>query len=340
TGDLVRWGSGGALEYLGRADDQVKLRGFRIELGEIESVLVSHPAVAQAAVLVREDRPGDKRLVAYTVPGGDTVPDADTGALRRHLAATLPEYMVPSAFVTVDSLPLTPNGKLDRKALPAPEVRAGEPGRAPATAQEALLCRLFAEILGLDAPAGADDSFFELGGHSLLGTRLISRIRTEADVELPIRSLFETPTPAGLAPLLGDARPARRALSRIPRPEHLPVSYAQQRLWFLSRLDTAEAATYNLPVAVRLTGVLDPAALAAALHDVVGRHEALRTVFREVDGSPVQVVLDGAVPRLDTVEVGEKDLRAALGATAARGFDISTDLPLRATLFRVAEQEH
>ncbi|QEU88460.1 non-ribosomal peptide synthase/polyketide synthase [Streptomyces viridosporus] len=340
TGDLVRWGSDGALEYLGRADHQVKLRGFRIELGEIESVLVSHPDVAQAAVLVREDRPGDKRLVAYTVPADTPAPDTDGGALRRHLAAALPEYMVPSAFVTLDALPLTPNGKLDRKALPAPEVQTGEPGRAPATAQEALLCRLFGEVLGLDAPAGADDSFFELGGHSLLGTRLISRIRGEVDVELPIRALFETPTPAGLARLLGDARPARRALSRVPRPEHLPLSYAQQRLWFLSRLDGAEAATYNLPVAVRLTGVLDPAALAAALHDVVGRHEVLRTVFREVDGSPVQVVLDGAVPRLDLVEVDEKDLRTALGATAARGFDLATDLPLRATLFRAGEREH
>ncbi|WP_461089341.1 amino acid adenylation domain-containing protein [Streptomyces incanus] len=346
TGDLVRWDSDGALEYLGRADDQVKLRGFRIELGEIESVLVSHPAVAQAAVLVREDRPGDKRLVAYTVPDAtpapdtNTAPEADSGTLRRHLAAALPEYMVPSAFVTLDALPLTPNGKLDRKALPAPEVQSGEPGRAPATAQEALLCRLFGEILGLDAPAGADDSFFELGGHSLLGTRLISRIRTEAEVELPVRSLFETPTPAGLAPLLGGARPARRALSRGPRPEHLPVSYAQQRLWFLSRLDGAEAATYNLPVAVRLTGALDPAALGAALHDVAGRHEALRTVFREVDGSPVQVVLDGAAPRLDILEVREKELRPALDASAARGFDISTDLPLRATLFRVGEREH
>ncbi|WP_279578637.1 non-ribosomal peptide synthetase [Streptomyces sp. Tu 3180] len=338
TGDLVRWNSEGALEYLGRADDQVKLRGFRIELGEIESVLVSHPGVARAAVLVREDRPGDRRLVAYTVSGGGPVPDA--GVLRGHLAAALPAYMVPSAFVALDALPLTPNGKLDRKALPAPEARTGEPGRAPATEQEALLCRLFGEVLGLDAPAGADDSFFDLGGHSLLGTRLISRIRTEADVELPIRALFETPTPAGLAPLLGDARPARRALSRAPRPEHLPVSYAQQRLWFLSRLDDAQAATYNLPVAVRLTGVLDPVALAAALHDVVGRHEALRTVFREIGGSPVQVVLDDAAPGLNVVEVPEKDLRAALGATAARGFDISTDLPLRATLFRLGEREH
>ncbi|MFD5495941.1 amino acid adenylation domain-containing protein, partial [Streptomyces sp. NPDC127091] len=340
TGDLVRWGSDGALEYLGRADDQVKLRGFRIELGEIESVLVAHPAVARAAVLVREDRPGDRRLVAYTVPDATTAPEADAGALRRHLTAALPEYMVPSAFVTLDALPLTPNGKLDRKALPAPEVQSGEPGRAPATAQEALLCRLFGEILGLDAPAGADDSFFELGGHSLLGTRLISLIRTEADVELPIRALFETPTPAGLALLLGDARPARRALSRGPRPEHLPVSYAQQRLWFLSRLDGAEAATYNLPVALRLTGSVDSAALAAALRDVVGRHEALRTVFREVGGSPVQLVLDGAAPRLDIVEVREKELRAALDATAARGFDLSADLPLRATLFRLGEREH
>ncbi|MER5362577.1 condensation domain-containing protein, partial [Streptomyces sp. NPDC002785] len=340
TGDLVRWGSGGALEYLGRADDQVKLRGFRIELGEIESVLVSHPAVAQAAVLVREDRPGDKRLVAYTVPDGDTGPDA--GALRAALSAALPAHMVPSAFVILDVLPLTANGKLDRKALPAPEHTAGGTGRAPRTPREEILCALFADALGVPE-VGPDDSFFELGGHSLLATRLTGRIRVALGAELQVRALFETPTPAGLAVLLDGGTVTRRALGPMPRPESVPLSYAQQRLWFLGRFE-GTGATYNIPLALRLTGAVDPAALAAALHDVVGRHEPLRTVFPDIDGVPYQRVLDVCDARAEwTVVDADADgpgLDALLAEQVRRGFDLAQDLPLRATLFRVAEQEH
>ena len=192
TGDVVRWCAGGVLEYLSRADDQVKLRGFRIELDEIANVATTHPEVRQAAVVVREDRPGDKRLVAYVVG------TADAADLRRHIAAALPEYMVPAAVVRIDALPLGPSGKLDRRALPAPELTVTPSGRAPRSQREEVLCGLFAEVLGVPAVT-VDDNFFELGGHSLLVTRLVSRIRRELGAELSIRGLFETPTVAELA---------------------------------------------------------------------------------------------------------------------------------------------
>ncbi|MFJ3421500.1 alpha/beta fold hydrolase, partial [Streptomyces sp. NPDC086082] len=195
TGDLVRWNTNGKIEYLGRIDDQVKIRGFRIELGEIESVLAAHPDVAQAAVVVREDRPGDKRLVGYAVPSAEAILDLE--ALRAHTAKMVPGYMVPSAVVVLDVLPLTPNGKLNRRALPAPEFTTSTTGRAPRTPQEKQLCELFAEALGVEQVT-IDDNFFELGGHSLLATRLISRIRTAMSAELGIRALFDAPTVARL----------------------------------------------------------------------------------------------------------------------------------------------
>ncbi|QEU88461.1 non-ribosomal peptide synthase/polyketide synthase [Streptomyces viridosporus] len=341
TGDLVRWGSDGTLEYLGRADHQVKLRGFRIELGEIEAALTACEGVGRSVVLVREDRPGDKRLVAYTVPDGASAPDA--GALRAALSAVLPEYMVPSAFVTLDALPLTANGKLDRKALPAPEHTAAGTGRSPRTPQEEILCALFADALGVPE-VGPDDSFFELGGHSLLATRLTGRIRVALGVELQVRALFETPTPAGLAARLsGETAVARRTLAPMPRPEAVPLSYAQQRLWFLGRFE-GPGATYNIPLALRLTGPVDSAALAAALHDVVGRHEPLRTVFPDTDGVPHQRVLDACDARPEwavvDVDADGPGLDALLAEQVTRGFDLAADLPLRATLFRAGEREH
>ena len=228
TGDVVRWRRDGNLEYLGRADDQVKVRGFRIEPGEIEAVLVAYPGIAQAVVVVREDRPGDKRLVGYVVPAADARVSADV--LREFLRARLPNYMVPAAFVTLDGLPLTPNGKLDRAGLPAPEYTTGT-GRAPRTPQEQLLAELFAEVLGVST-IGIDEDFFDAGGHSLLATRLISRIRATFGVELGLRTLFETPTPAGVATRLDEAGPARLSLTRQQRPERVPLSFAQRRLWF------------------------------------------------------------------------------------------------------------
>ncbi|WP_441012527.1 condensation domain-containing protein, partial [Escherichia coli] len=326
TGDIARWTTDGVLEYQGRADDQVKLRGFRIELGEIENTLTTHQDVAQATVIVRDDR-----LIAYTVPADNKGLDTDT--LRAHVAGVLPEYMVPSAFVTLTELPLTANGKLDRKALPDPDFTAHVTGRAPRDAREETLCTLFADVLGLDT-IGIDDSFFNLGGHSLLATRLISRIRTELGVELAVRAVFDEPTVAGLAGRLDSAGASRQALSTMERPEEIPLSAAQRRLWFLNRLEGPNA-TYNLPLPVRLQGTLDTGALRAALADVVARHESLRTVFPDIDGQPRQLILgpEQAVPELTVTAVDASDLDTALSRAASADYDLSVEPPLRAQLF-------
>ncbi|MFF4398372.1 amino acid adenylation domain-containing protein [Streptomyces sp. NPDC001480] len=272
TGDLGRRHADGTLEYLGRADEQVQLRGFRVEPGEIATVLGRHPDLAETAVVAREDRPGDQRLVAYAVTREGRELPAD---LRTFLAERLPDHMVPSAVVRLPALPLTANGKLDRRALPAPEYTVS--GRAPRTPQEETLCAVFAEALGLER-VGADDDFFSLGGHSLLATRIVNRVRTELGAELQVRDLFEAPSPAALAARTTAADRARAPLTARPRPAVLPLSYAQQRLWFIERLGVP-GGLYAIPLAVRLTGDLDIPALEAALRDVVGRHEALRTVF-------------------------------------------------------------
>ncbi|MEU4947168.1 amino acid adenylation domain-containing protein [Kitasatospora aureofaciens] len=337
TGDLARWNRRGSLEYAGRADQQIKLRGFRIELGEIEAVLGAHPAVGQVAVVVREDLPGGKGLVGYVVPAGEVTAEE----LRGHLAERLPQYMVPAAFVLLDTLPLTVNGKLDRRALTAPTVTV-TPGRAPRTPREAILCELFAQVLGLPQ-VGIDDGFFELGGHSLLATRLASRIRTALDAELPIRVLFEAPTVAALAERLGGlegVRADRPALTAGERPEHLPVSSAQQRLWFLGELE-GPSATYNIPLGLRLTGPLDTEMLHQALRDVVARHEVLRTVYRSQDGRPVQRVLPmDEVGALLTVTRTEGHDEQALARAAAHVFDLRQDVPLHAWLFEEGEDTH
>ncbi|NVI92301.1 non-ribosomal peptide synthetase [Actinomadura sp. BRA 177] len=334
TGDLARWLPDGTIEYLGRADDQVKIRGFRVEPGEIENVLAGCEGVAQAAVVVREDRPGDKRLAAYLVG-----PDVDVAAVRRYAAERLPDYMVP-AFTVLDALPLTVNGKLDRAALPAPDTGAAA-SRAPRTPQEEILCGLFAEILGVPR-VGVEDGFFDLGGDSLTATRLVSKVRSALGAELPVRALFEAPTVAGLAERLADAAgDVRPALVRAERPDVVPLSYAQQRLWFLNRFEGA-SATFNMPVALRLNGVLDLDALREALADVVARHESLRTIFPDGSGTARQLVLEPAAarPRLDITETGEAGLPMALAAEVGRGFDLSVEPPLRARLFGLGDDTH
>ncbi|MFE9820224.1 non-ribosomal peptide synthase/polyketide synthase, partial [Streptomyces sp. NPDC005773] len=335
TGDIVRWSSQDRLEYLGRADDQVKLRGFRIELGEIETVLGAHGSVGQCAVIVREDQPGDKRLTAYVVPAAPV----DPAALRAAAAARLPDYMVPSAFVVLGELPLTASGKVDRKALPAPDYSSSDTARGPRTPREEILCGIFAGILGA-ARVGIDDSFFDLGGHSLLATRLVSRIRAVLGVELSVRQLFDTPTVAGLSAVLdGDGVGiARAGLVAGPRPERLPLSFAQQRLWFLHQFEGANPV-YNMPMAVRLSGVLDRDALEQALADVVRRHEALRTVFREDEHGAHQVVLADARPDL-VLSTGPGTPADRMAAALAEGFDLTAGLPLRAVLVETAPDDH
>ncbi|MET8566440.1 amino acid adenylation domain-containing protein, partial [Streptomyces flaveolus] len=341
TGDVVRWRADGVLEYVGRTDDQVKLRGFRIELGEVETALAGCAGVAQAAVVVREDRPGDRRLVAYLVPSGAGVDEGELVAgVRARVAGVLPEHMVPSAFVVVEGLPVTVNGKLDRRALPAPVVSSAGSGRKPVGVREEVLCALFAEVLGVDE-VGVEDSFFDLGGHSLLATRLVNRVRSVLGVEVSLRAVFDAPTVAGLAAGLGEGGAVRPALAAGERPEVVPLSFAQRRLWFLGELE-GPSGTYNIPLAVRLRGVLDRAALEAALHDVVARHEALRTVVTMVDGVPRQLVRPSADVSLSLplVCVTEESLAASVRELAARPFDIGMDLPLRADLLTVAPDDH
>src|SRR5262249_4694037 len=249
SGGLGGWGGAGVLEFVGRADHQVKVRGFRIEPGEIEAALVRHDSVSQAAVVARPDRAGGQQLVGYVVLAAGA--DADAAALRAHVGAQLPDYMVPSAIVVLDRLPLTANGKLDRGALPAPEVRAGV-ARLARSPREELLCGLFAEVLGLER-VGIDDDFFALGGHSLLATRLISRLRASLGVEVSIRRLFEGAAVAGLVERLGEAGAARPALRAVERPGEVALSYGQRRLWFLERLEGG-GGRYTIPLAVRLRG--------------------------------------------------------------------------------------
>ncbi|QWF84113.1 non-ribosomal peptide synthetase [Amycolatopsis sp. CA-230715] len=329
TGDLVRWNSSGRLEYLGRADQQVKMRGLRIEPGEIEAALLAHPGIAQATVVARADGPGGRMLVAYLVPADDREPEATE--VRRHLAQSLPTYMVPTAMVFLTALPLNSNGKVDRAALPAPTLGTGSPGQATHSAREEILCGLFAEVLGLDS-VGIDDGFFELGGHSLLVTRLISRVRSVLGVELTVREVFETPTAAGLAARLdAAAAPAQPALRQVSRPELVPLSFAQRRLWFLHRLE-GPSPTYNIVFGLRLRGVLDREALTSALRDVVARHETLRTIYPEVDGVARQQVLDRAAIEPVVSEVDVAGLGEAIEQTARYSFELATEIPLRVEL--------
>ncbi|MDI6565151.1 MULTISPECIES: non-ribosomal peptide synthetase DhbF [Bacillus] len=336
TGDQARWRADGSLDYIGRADHQIKIRGFRIELGEIDAVLANHPHIEQAAVVVREDQPGDKRLAAYVVADAAI----DTAELRRYMGASLPDYMVPAAFVEMDELPLTPNGKLDRKALPAPDFSTSVSDRAPRTPQEEILCDLFAEVLGL-ARVGIDDSFFELGGHSLLAARLMGRIREVMGAELGIAKLFDEPTVAGLAAHLDLVQSARPALQRAERPEKIPLSFAQRRLWFLHCLE-GPSPTYNIPVAVRLSGELDQGLLKAALYDLVRRHESLRTIFPESQGTSYQHILDAdrAHPELHVTEIAEKELSDRLAEAVRYSFDLAAEPAFRAELFVIGPDEY
>ncbi|MES2940630.1 MAG: non-ribosomal peptide synthase/polyketide synthase, partial [Pseudomonadota bacterium] len=343
TGDLARYRADGTLDYLGRNDFQVKVRGFRIEPGEVEAKLAQLAGVREAAVLAREDNPGDKRLVAYVV-GDDTV---DAASLRAQLARLLPEYMVPSAYVLLDALPLTPNGKLDRKALPAPDAQAfaGAAYEAPRGDIETALAGLWSELLHAER-IGRHDDFFALGGHSLLAVRLLSRVREALGVEVPLGQLFEHPRLQALADVVaGAARSELPAIRRVSRDEPLPLSFAQQRLWFLAQL-APESRAYHIPLGLRLSGPLDHAALRRTLDRIVARHEALRTVFALEGGQPVQRI----APPDTGFTLHMQDLRAGPGADtqvkalAAReavdAFDLSTGPLIRGRLLVLGDTDH
>jgi len=344
TGDRLRRLPDGSLEFVARLDGQVKVRGFRVEAGEVESALSTHPEVREARVVPRADAAGETQLVAYLVG------QVDAEALRAHLRRTLPEYMVPAAFVAVERIPLTPAGKLDRAALPAPEL-GGEGDRyvAPRTPLEEGIAGIWAEVLRLGR-VGVAESFFELGGHSLLATRVVSQLREAYAVELPLRAFFESPTVAGVAgrvdALRRAGRPALPPVVPVARTGDLPVSFAQERLWFVDRLEGG-SAFYNILAALRLEGELDAPALGRALGEMVRRHEALRTTFAERDGRAVQVVAPFAgfelpVHDLSALErdAREAEVRRRAAAESEWRFDLRAGPLFRATLLRLGAREH
>jgi len=349
TGDRARYRSDGQIEYLGRLDDQVKIRGYRIEIGEIEEALTRHLEVRACAVVARQEEAGDKRLVGYVVKREGTSPSVTQ--LREFLKKTLPDYMIPSTFVFLEVLPLTPSGKVDRKALPAPEGRPELEGIfvAPRDPIEEVLAGMWEQVLGVER-VGVEDDFFALGGHSLLATQVISRIRDAFDVELPLRSLFEAPSVAGLARKISSARrqeagsPARLLLP-APRDREF-LSFAQQRLWFLDQLEPGNPF-YTTSRVVRLMGDLDVDALQEAFAGVVARHESLRTRFESVDGRPVQIIEENVSFGLSVVDLGglqQKDREATIARRVAkdlsRPFDLALAPLLRATLWRLSKDEH
>ncbi|GAA3570944.1 hypothetical protein GCM10022222_63780 [Amycolatopsis ultiminotia] len=336
TGDLVRATESGDLVYAGRADGQVKLRGFRIELGEVETALSRVSGLASVAVLLREDQPGSPRLVAYLATGDAAAPDAEV--LREQLAGELPDYMVPAAFVPLPVLPVTPNGKLDRDALPAPSFELARAGRRPRDAREEVLCGLFAEVLGVGG-VGIDDDFFALGGHSLLATKLVSRVRSVLGAQLGLRQLFSTPTVAALSEILDGDGPVRPAVVRAKRPDRLPLSFAQRRLWFLARLEGA-SPVYNMPVVLRLSGKLNVDALSAAVADLVARHEVLRTVFGEGEQDAFQRVLPATeTPPVRVARIDANEAAAAVDEIVHEPFDL-TEPPLRVAVLEIGPEEH
>nr|WP_255595714.1 non-ribosomal peptide synthetase [Lysobacter sp. BMK333-48F3] len=343
TGDLGRWRDDGTIDYLGRNDFQVKIRGYRIELGEIEARLAEVDGVREAAVIAREDVPGDKRLVAYWV--GDAGAALDPAELRVRLGAVLPDYMLPGAFVPLEALPLTPNGKLDRKALPAPDGLAFVHRAYEATIGEieTTLAQIWCELLGVER-VGRHDNFFELGGHSLLAVRLISQLRERLGIELPLSALFTHPQLAELAQDVAEAgQNTLSAIARADRSKPLPMSFAQQRLWFIARVDPEASKAYHVPDAVRLRGPLDVAALQAAFDRIIERHEVLRTRFVGIAGQALQVIDEPrgfALRREDLRGAGDAELEAILREEALRPFDLALGPLIRGRLLELGQDDH
>ncbi|HEX7184126.1 MAG TPA: amino acid adenylation domain-containing protein [Thermoanaerobaculia bacterium] len=352
SGDLACRLPDGNLRFLGRADRQIKIRGFRVEPGEIETALRRHPEVAEAVALVDDDEAGERRLVAYLVPRSGDSPEA--GELRRFLRETLSDYMIPSELVTLSALPLTAHGKVDIRALPSPERhRSGVRSSyaAPRTPLEEVMAAIWADVLGLER-VGCDDNFFDLGGHSLIAMRLVSRLQQTLGREVPLREIFDAPTVAGLAARLEQVMLDRRReeapppLRRTSRDCDSPLSFAQQRLWFFEQLEPG-STLYNIPLALRLGGPLDPGVLAAAFGEVACRHEALRTRFAEREGAAVQEIMPPSpvVPLIiDLSGLGEEEQSATAVRLAAREvqhpFDLTRGPLWRAALIRQASDEH
>jgi amino acid adenylation domain-containing protein len=350
TGDLARYLPDGNIEFIGRMDDQAKIRGFRIEIGEIEATLSEHPEIREAVVIVREDRQDDKRLVAYVVPQSTEISLVE---LRKLLKSKLPNYMIPNAFVLLEKLPLTPNGKIDRRALPAPDtshLQSEENLYLTLTPVQEMLSGIWAEILGVKQ-VGIHDNFFELGGHSLLATRVISQILKAFKVELPLRSLFESATIAELAKEIdkitkADLKVKLPNIWQISRLADIPLSYAQQRLWYLDQLEPNNTA-YNIFDAVRIIGSLDIPALEESLNKIIRRHEILRTNFILKNGQPVQVITNSLtinLPIIDLTEVleaqREQTVNKLTKKESEKPFNLDKDLLLRVTLLHLAETEY
>jgi amino acid adenylation domain-containing protein len=345
TGDVGRWRADGNIEFLGRNDTQVKIRGFRIELGEIEAQLLRQGQIQEAAVIAREDTPGEKRLVAYYTSAAETL---SVDVLREHAKASLPDYMLPSAYVRLESLPLTPNGKLDRKALPAPDATALalQQYEAPQGEIETALAGIWQELLAVQR-VGRRDNFFELGGHSLLAVQMLTRIRAVLGRELAMRDLFEAPTLQAVAlSLSGRVSAALQPVERADREQALPLSHAQQRLWFVDQLEGAGSA-YHIAGGLKLLGSLDKRALQFALDTIVQRHEVLRTVFTQINGNPIQVIAASATFALREVDLSAETqpardaaLKQHAAAEVSERFDLSAGPLIRARLLRFNEQEH
>ncbi|MGA9381328.1 MAG: amino acid adenylation domain-containing protein, partial [Phormidium sp.] len=350
TGDLVRYLPDGNIEYLGRTDNQVKIRGFRIELGEIEALLQQHPQVQTSVVITHEENTGDKRLVVYVV--SEIEATSIIGELRQYLKAKLPGYMIPNAFVVLETLPLTPNGKVDRRALPKPHFYSETKDKyvAPRTPIEEILAIEWGQVLNLKR-VGIHDNFFALGGHSLLATQLMSRIRRFMQVELPLRCLFEAPTVGELAKEIQQIQQQNLHLSLPPilkreNNQDLLLSYAQTRLWFIDQFEP-NSALYNIPVALRLQGKLEVTALEQSLETIIGRHEALRTNFMIVEEEPTQIIHAISNWKLSVVELEhlstserEVAIQELLQQQAIAPFDLAKDLLIRTTLVTLSETEH
>lgn len=348
TGDLVRYREDGQLEFLGRVDHQVKLRGYRIELAEIEVELAKYPGVQQAVAVVREDTAGDKRLVAYVTVSRGT--GADAGAMHERLKENLPVYMVPSAIVIVDSLPLTVNGKVDRSALLRLEwIPAERREKPPEGMDQEILCGIFSEVLGRES-VSVDDNFFEAGGHSLLATQMISRIRRVFEVDMPLRDLFDHPTVRGLCERIRNARRSGLKppplIQRADRQVEMPLSHAQQRLWFLDRMDPGNPA-YNVPFAIRLSGHLNVNAVLWSVNEIIRRHEMLRTAFVTRDGTPLQRIMPVAEAELQQLDLSAfdsqeraREISKELSFQAEQPFNLQAGPLLRLKLMRLGVQTH